>query len=177
MRDIITKKFRLSLAGCKPRISPDFIPCQKSYISVIWVTMHCLRWLITYTGLILGLHPANERHCDKVTLSVIGWESALPARSQPGTIKTSQNTVSLDKCNVPLFSANFGVCVYKEEYSYYTTGLMLDWSISIANILEVLLSMDYCSISLFTYWNYISFPQTLLYDPASVNMGIVQGWF
>ena len=24
-------------------------------------------------GLILGLHPANERQCYKVTLSLIGW--------------------------------------------------------------------------------------------------------
>ena len=25
------------------------------------------------TGLILGLRPANERSCNKVTLSLIGW--------------------------------------------------------------------------------------------------------
>ena len=27
----------------------------------------------TVTGLIIGMHPANERHCYKVTASLIGW--------------------------------------------------------------------------------------------------------
>ena len=31
-------------------------------------------WLGLRSGLILGLRPANERRCDKVTPSLIGWE-------------------------------------------------------------------------------------------------------
>ena len=29
--------------------------------------------MINYTGQILDLRPANERHCYKVTASLIGW--------------------------------------------------------------------------------------------------------
>ena len=35
--------------------------------------MSLLLELIDRTGLILGLHPANERRRYKVTLSLIGW--------------------------------------------------------------------------------------------------------
>ena len=35
-------------------------------ISLVWM-------VITNTGLILGLQPANERHRYKVTPSLIGW--------------------------------------------------------------------------------------------------------
>ena len=31
------------------------------------------QWQVEYTGLILGLRPANERRCYKVTPSLIGW--------------------------------------------------------------------------------------------------------
>ena len=31
------------------------------------------KWGLTLTGLILGLHPANERKCYIVTTSLIGW--------------------------------------------------------------------------------------------------------
>ena len=31
----------------------------------------------TYSGLILGLHPANERRRYKVTLSLIGWAHTI----------------------------------------------------------------------------------------------------
>ena len=44
-----------------------------STISVISSDWHSTAGSHGYTGLILGLHPANERRCYKVTSSLIGW--------------------------------------------------------------------------------------------------------
>ena len=36
----------------------------------------------TYAGLILNLHPANDRRCYKVTLSLIGWAQSWNQQDQ-----------------------------------------------------------------------------------------------
>ena len=47
--------------------------------TMIYIDLSCelmnpfIEWFPGTTGLILGLHPANERRCYKVTPSLIGW--------------------------------------------------------------------------------------------------------
>ena len=43
------------------------------YQNVCFATFHLNIYIYIYTGLNLGLCPANERRCYKVTLSLIGW--------------------------------------------------------------------------------------------------------
>ena len=45
------------------------IPFRKSLTSLVEATEH----IVQFTGLILGLHPANERRRYEVTPSLVGW--------------------------------------------------------------------------------------------------------
>ena len=49
------------------------ISMQSVYDGFIFILQGCFTGAGTITGLILGLHPANERLCHKVTPSLIGW--------------------------------------------------------------------------------------------------------
>ena len=49
---------------------------NKKIISMMLWCVVCMGWQRRYSGLILGLHPANERWCYFVTTSLIGWVQA-----------------------------------------------------------------------------------------------------
>ena len=51
----------------------DILGCIESGL-IFWVYPVPLLTSEYHTGLILGLHPANERRRYKVTQSLIGWE-------------------------------------------------------------------------------------------------------
>ena len=87
------------LSQCWPRSMPLYGVTRRQWVNSLWpgesiwgeslsklvqITTLCLRipshhqnkwWLFVneIPGLILGLHPANERQCYKVTPSLIGW--------------------------------------------------------------------------------------------------------
>ena len=48
--------------------------CSNSITNVLELQQSCTKsWYTEMSGLILGLHPANDKHCYKVTPSLIGW--------------------------------------------------------------------------------------------------------
>ena len=60
-----------------PDVEADkrWVTKEVSQFARTWAPKLCGVWLtiIGRSGLILGLHPANERRCYKVTPSLIGW--------------------------------------------------------------------------------------------------------
>ena len=55
-------------------VSRNIVPGMRGSPAALWV--HRFADLISYFGLILGLHPANERRRHFVTTSLIGWVQA-----------------------------------------------------------------------------------------------------
>ena len=58
-----------------PRPADRFLPLSTSHLKEQQrkYTPRMLMKILYYTGLILGLHPANERRCYKLIPSLIGW--------------------------------------------------------------------------------------------------------
>ena len=62
-----------SISGGQKKFYEICITVEKSLVKPKTMSGHYPECVVTYTGLILGLHPANERRRCKVTPSLIGW--------------------------------------------------------------------------------------------------------
>ena len=116
-----------------------------------FVEWHCF---LVYAGLILGLHPTDERRCYKVTPSVIGWsqtsnQPCLYIISQPRSICSRVNIWRALRLNIRMTngrscsSSYIRVVIRKEGCAFEQTEI---------NIVNLINSWT-CNMKL-TYDNY-----------------------